>query len=92
MNSSQVISVPVIDLYRKPPNRLLRPLHKYSGEVLAMPIEDNQPQDHYDDCRRYSSWIQERVIQNDVHNYWSKQHKTQGHEPIHQQQRTACDL
>src|SRR5712692_9616840 len=71
---------------------LSRPLRKYPGEVLAMCIEDNQPQDCHNYCQRYTSWIQNNVIQNDVHNYWSKQHKTEGHEPIHKQQRTACDL
>jgi len=69
-----------------------RPLHKYPGEVLAMRIEDNQPQDCHDDRQRYTSWIQSNVIQNYVHNYWSKQHQTEGHKPIYKQQRTACDL
>jgi hypothetical protein len=71
---------------------LSRPLHKYPGEVLAMPIENNQPQDYDDDCRRRATRIQEQVIQNYVHNHWSQQHKTEGYEPIHQQQRTAGEL
>ncbi len=36
---------------------LSRPLRKYPGEVLAMRIEDNQPQDRHDDCQRYTCWI-----------------------------------
>jgi hypothetical protein len=69
-----------------------RPLHKYPGEVLAKRIEHNEPQDYYNDCQRYTTWIQKHVIQNYVHNYWSKKHKSKGHEPIHKQQRTACNL
>src|SRR6185436_19625276 len=71
---------------------LLCALHKYPGEVLAMCIEDNQPQDCHDECQNYTSRVQEQVIQKNVHDYWSQQHKTEGHEAINKQQRTACDL
>src|SRR5258708_37426162 len=50
------------------------PLHKYSGEVLAVPIENNQPQDCHHRRRYCSARIQERVIANNVHDDWSKQH------------------
>ena len=57
-----------------------------------MCIEDNQPQDCYNERQRRATRIQENVIQKYVHDYRSKQHKTEGHEPIHKQQRTACHL
>jgi len=57
-----------------------------------MCVEDNQPQDCHNDRQRYASRIQNNVIQNYVHNYWSKEHKTERHEPIHKQQCTAYDL
>src|SRR6185503_3916222 len=71
---------------------LLRPLRKYPGEVLAMRIEDNQPQNCYNDCQRYAGWIQEHVIEQDVHNHWSKKHKAKRHIPVHKQQRATRDL
>jgi len=57
-----------------------------------MAIEDNQPQDYYYDCQRYTTWIQEHVIGNDVHDYRSKKQKRKGYEPIHEQERTTYDL
>src|SRR5229473_3775816 len=68
------------------------PWHKYSREVLAACIEDNQPQDCHDDGQRHTRWVQEHMIQKNVHNYRSQQQQTEWHEPIHQQQRTARDL
>ena len=38
------------------------PLHKYPGKVLAMRIEDDEPQYDYNDCQRYATWVQEHVI------------------------------
>jgi hypothetical protein len=57
-----------------------------------MCIEDNQPQDCDYDRQTYPNWIQEQVIQKNVHYYWSQEHQAQGHEPIHKQQQTAGDL
>src|SRR5882724_4083048 len=69
-----------------------RLLHKYAKEVLAMPIEHNEPQNGRGDCQTNAGWIQEQVIQENVHDYWSKQYQRKGHEPIHQQQRATQDL
>src|SRR5258708_173367 len=57
-----------------------------------MPVEDNEPQDDYDDCQRYTAYVQEQVITNYVHDYWPKKHQTKRHKPIHQQQRTTHHL
>jgi len=67
-------------------------LHKYAGEVLAVRIEHDEPQDCYGDCQSDAGWIQEKVIQQNVHDYWSKQYQCEGHEPIYQQQRATQDL
>ena len=67
-------------------------LRKYSGEVLALTVEGNQPQDRYHGGKSSSTMIQEDVITNDIHDYWSKQHQRQRYEPVHEQQRAAYDL
>ena len=64
---------------------LSHPLHKYSGEVLAVPIENNQQQDCYHRRRCCSARIQEHVITNDVHDYRSKQHQCERYESVHEQ-------
>src|SRR6185369_8747814 len=38
-------------------NWLSRPLRKYSGEVLAFRVEDDEPKDRYNDCGRRASVI-----------------------------------
>jgi hypothetical protein len=67
-------------------------LDKYPREVLPLTVEDNQPQDRYYGCQSRATVIQEHVITNDVHDYWSEQHQRQSHEPVHEQQRAAYNL
>jgi len=73
-------------------NLLSRPLRENPGEVLAMRVEDNQPQNHYDDWQHYIARMQERVIQNYVHYHRPKKYQTEGHVPIHKQQSTTRNL
>ena len=55
-------------------------LREYPGEVLAMPIEHNQPQDRYHRRRYCPARIQEHVITNDVHDYRPKQYHRERYE------------
>jgi hypothetical protein len=41
---------------------LSRPLDKYSGEILAVAVEDNRPEDYYNDRQHSATRIQEHVI------------------------------
>ena len=59
---------------------------------MATRVEDNEPQNNYDERQRPAHYIQEHVITNNVYKNWSKQHQTEWREPVHQQQRSACDL
>lgn len=49
-------------------------LRKYSGKVLTLSVIDHEPQDDHHDCHYYASSIQKHVVQNDVHDHWSKKH------------------
>ena len=57
-----------------------------------MPIENNEPQDGNENRQSDTGWIQEQVIQKDVHDYWAKQHKREGHKTVHEQKQAANDL
>jgi hypothetical protein len=73
-------------------NLLSRPLSENARKILAMRVEDNQPQNHYDDWQNYIARMQERVIQNYVYDHRPKKYQTEGNVAIHKQQSTARDL
>src|SRR5207244_7021812 len=60
-------------------------LHKYSGEVLANTIENNEPQYCYHRRRGSAHRIHEHVTTDDIHDDRPKQHQRERYESVHEQ-------